>query len=63
MIYDNQPLMELIEKGKETDTAIKDILELIDEDSETYEIAKLLKARTSTSSAVRPSVHETTTHS
>ncbi len=46
MIYDNQPLMELIEKGKRNGyIAIKDILELIDEDSEDFdEIAKLLES-------------------
>ncbi|MCK9537233.1 MAG: RNA polymerase sigma factor RpoD [Bacilli bacterium] len=45
MIYDNQPLMELIEKGKKSGyIAIKDILQLIDEDSEDFdEIAKLLE--------------------
>lgn len=46
MIYDNQPLMELIEKGKRNGyIAIRDILELIDEDSEDFdEIAKLLES-------------------
>lgn len=45
MIYENQPLMELIEKGKKNGfIAIQDILQLIEEDSEDFdEIAKLLE--------------------
>ena len=45
MIYENQPLMDLIEEGKKNGyIAIKDILALVDEDSEDFdEITKLLE--------------------
>lgn len=46
MISENQPLMDLIEEGKKNGyVAIKDILAIVDEDSEEFdEIAKLLEA-------------------
>lgn len=46
MIYNNQPLMDLIEQGKRNGyLPIKDILALVDEDSEEFdEIVKLLES-------------------
>ncbi|MDD4001026.1 MAG: RNA polymerase sigma factor region1.1 domain-containing protein, partial [Bacilli bacterium] len=45
MIYENQPLMDLIEEGKKNGyIAIKDILALVHEDSEDFdEVSKLLE--------------------
>ncbi|NLD27174.1 MAG: hypothetical protein GX661_07420, partial [Acholeplasmataceae bacterium] len=45
MIYENQPLMDLIEEGKKNGyISIKDILALVNEESEDFdEITKLLE--------------------